>query len=76
MNFFFFFCNCRYEANAFTTAEHCGTHLDAPCHFAKGAWSVDQIPPDRFYGPGEKFILFRLRYKLFAIIGIKLFYLN
>ena len=42
----------RYEANDFQTAEHCGTHLDAPVHFGRTKWSVDQIPPERFIGPG------------------------
>ena len=27
--------------------EHGGTHLDAPYHFYKEGWTVDQIPPDR-----------------------------
>jgi len=31
--------------------EHFGTHLDAPAHFAKGLWTVDQIPPERFVAP-------------------------
>jgi len=26
--------------------EHCGTHVDAPAHFGKGAATVDQIPPE------------------------------
>lgn len=42
----------RYEANDISTAEHCGTHLDAPVHFARNHWSVDQIPPEHFFGPG------------------------
>jgi kynurenine formamidase len=29
-------------------ATHTGTHLDAPCHFARGQWSVTDIPIDRF----------------------------
>lgn len=33
-----------YAANTFSTAEHGGTHLDAPVHFAQGRRSVDQIP--------------------------------
>ena len=33
-----------YAANNFATSEHGGTHIDAPVHFAKGHWSVDQIP--------------------------------
>ena len=40
-----------YAANNFFTAEHGGTHLDAPVHFARGAQTVDQIPLDRFVGP-------------------------
>lgn len=40
-----------YAANNFFTAEHGGTHLDAPLHFARGAQAVDQIPLDRFFGP-------------------------
>ena len=40
-----------YAANSFSTAEHGGTHLDAPVHFAQGHPSVDQIPVERFLGP-------------------------
>jgi kynurenine formamidase len=39
-----------YTANNVFTAEHGGTHLDAPVHFARGAQTVDQIPVDRFVG--------------------------
>ena len=39
-----------YAANNFFTAEHGGTHLDAPVHFARGAQTVDQIPVERFVG--------------------------
>ena len=39
-----------YAANNFATSEHGGTHLDAPVHFAKGHWSVEQIPLDRLVG--------------------------
>ena len=39
-----------YAANNFATSEHGGTHLDAPVHFAKGHWSVEQIPLDRLTG--------------------------
>src|SRR5512132_1451469 len=39
-----------YAANNFSTSEHGGTHLDAPVHFAKGHWSVDEIPLDRLIG--------------------------
>jgi len=40
-----------YASNNLFTAEHGGTHLDAPVHFAQGAQTVDQIPIDRFVGP-------------------------
>lgn len=39
-----------YASNNFFTAEHGGTHLDAPLHFARGAQAVDQIPLERFFG--------------------------
>ena len=41
-----------YEANSFESAEHGGTHLDAPVHFAEGKWASDEIPLDRLIGPG------------------------
>ena len=41
-----------YAANSFSTAEHGGTHLDAPIHFAAGAPSTDEIPLERLVGPG------------------------
>lgn len=40
-----------YESNDFSACEHGGTHLDAPCHFAKGRWTVDQIPLESLQGP-------------------------
>jgi kynurenine formamidase len=39
-----------YAANRFSTAEHGGTHIDAPIHFAKGRNSVDQIPLEQLMG--------------------------
>jgi kynurenine formamidase len=39
-----------YTANSFCTAEHGGTHIDAPIHFAEGGQSVDQIPLERLMG--------------------------
>jgi len=39
-----------YAANNFATSEHGGTHLDAPVHFARGHWAVDEIPLDRLVG--------------------------
>ena len=40
-----------YYSRVFTTQEHYGTHLDAPAHFAKGMWTVDQIPVERLALP-------------------------
>ena len=33
-----------YAANSFSAAEHGGTHLDAPIHFAEGGPTADEIP--------------------------------
>lgn len=41
-----------YAANEFSTAEHGGTHIDAPIHFHRDRWTVDAIPLDRLVGPG------------------------
>ncbi len=40
-----------YEANNFTAAEHGGTHLDAPVHFARGKETADRVPLERLIGP-------------------------
>src|SRR2546430_5735603 len=40
-----------YAANNFAAAEHGGSHLDAPVHFAEGKLSGDQIPVTRLAGP-------------------------
>ena len=39
-----------YAANKFCTAEHGGTHVDAPIHFSRGAPTVDRVPLERFVG--------------------------
>jgi kynurenine formamidase len=41
-----------YSAYKYSAAEHGGTHIDAPVHFAKGRRSVDQIPLEQLMGPG------------------------
>ncbi len=43
-----------YSAYDFSTAEHGGTHIDAPIHFAQGTQSVDQIPLERLVGQAIK----------------------
>lgn len=40
-----------YSAYTFSTAEHGGTHLDAPSHFSRDGDSADQIPLSRLIGP-------------------------
>jgi len=40
-----------YSAYRFSTAEHGGTHLDAPVHFARGRTTADAIPLERLIGP-------------------------
>ena len=40
-----------YAAFDFRAAEHGGTHLDAPVHFAEGRDNADEIPLDRLVGP-------------------------
>ncbi len=39
-----------YSSYNFCASEHGGTHLDAPVHFAKGKWSVDEIPLENLVG--------------------------
>ncbi|MDA1092444.1 MAG: cyclase family protein [Acidobacteria bacterium] len=40
-----------YALYQFATAEHGGTHLDAPIHFAEGRWTNDDIPLSALMGP-------------------------
>ena len=41
-----------YTAYNFSAAEHGGTHLDAPIHFAEGASTADEVPVEQMIGPG------------------------
>lgn len=43
-----------YSAYNFSGAEHGGTHIDAPIHFAEGKNSVEQIYIDQLIAPGIK----------------------
>ena len=43
-----------YAANNFETAEHGGTHIDAPIHFSKGKQATDEIPLERLIGKAIK----------------------
>jgi kynurenine formamidase len=40
-----------YSAFAISTAEHGGTHLDAPIHFAEGGDRADEVPLERLIAP-------------------------
>jgi kynurenine formamidase len=40
-----------YASNSFCTAEHGGTHLDAPIHFSEKGLTADQIPVTQLVGP-------------------------
>ena len=40
-----------YSAYRYSAAEHGGTHLDSPVHFAKGRYPVDELPLERLMGP-------------------------
>jgi kynurenine formamidase len=40
-----------YAAHRFRSAEHGGTHVDAPVHFAREGASVDALPLERLLGP-------------------------
>ncbi|MFQ5864378.1 MAG: cyclase family protein [bacterium] len=41
-----------YTANNFSSAEHGGTHIDAPVHFYQDGKSVDAIPIEQLIGKG------------------------
>jgi kynurenine formamidase len=39
-----------YYANAFSCAEHTGTHVDAPIHFVEGRRSMHEVPASQLVG--------------------------
>ena len=39
-----------YSAYRYSAAEHGGTHLDSPVHFAKGHYTVDELPLQQLMG--------------------------
>ena len=41
----------RLESNDMSTAEHMGTHIDAPAHLYKGAKRLDEIPLEDLNAP-------------------------
>jgi len=46
-----------YAAGNYSAAEHGGTHIDAPIHFAQGKATVDQIPLDQLIAPAVKIVV-------------------
>ena len=43
-----------YASNRLEMAEHGGTHIDAPIHFARGGQTLDQVPIERLVGAGVR----------------------
>ena len=43
-----------YSANNYSAAEHGGTHIDSPIHFAKDRQTVDEIPLEKLIAQGVK----------------------
>lgn len=43
-----------YSANDFSTAEHGGTHIDAPIHFSESGQTVSEIPLEKLIGSAIK----------------------
>jgi kynurenine formamidase len=43
-----------YASNRLEMAEHGGTHIDAPIHFARGGQTLDQIPIEQLLGTGVR----------------------
>ncbi len=41
-----------YESSDYSASEHGGTHVDAPVHFARGKWTVEEIPLKNLVGKG------------------------
>lgn len=45
--------NGWYSTESFSTNEHCGTHLDAPYHFHRDGWKLDEIPLEHMIAEGK-----------------------
>ena len=43
-----------YASNRVEMAEHGGTHIDAPIHFARSGQTLDEVPIDRLVGTGVR----------------------
>jgi kynurenine formamidase len=42
-----------WNATVLSLYSHCGTHMDAPCHFVEGSSTIDELPLDVFWGPAK-----------------------
>ncbi len=42
-----------WNATTLSLYSHCGTHMDAPCHFVDGSTSIDELPLEAFWGPAK-----------------------
>jgi kynurenine formamidase len=42
-----------WNATTLSLYSHCGTHMDAPCHFVEGGSTIDELPLDVFWGPAR-----------------------
>lgn len=55
--------------NKLSTAEHGGTHIDAPYHFNKDGWKLGQVPLNRlFMVEGELEVIWPRRAYWFSVI--------
>ena len=43
-----------YASNEYSAAEHGGTHVDAPIHFAENGRTIDKVPLNEWIGPAVK----------------------
>lgn len=58
-----------YATNSFVAPEHCGTHLDAPYHFNKYGWKVDEITLSHLVCPGTLYHIVLKRTMDLLIVG-------
>ncbi|MAZ63636.1 MAG: cyclase [Dehalococcoidia bacterium] len=50
------------NSSALNMSGHSGTHIDAPFHFVAEGLTIDELPRDRFIGPGLVFEVDAARY--------------
>jgi arylformamidase len=42
-----------WNATTLSLYSHCGTHMDAPCHFVNAGATIDELPLDLFWGSAK-----------------------